>query len=145
LFLKLKINFFKTKKKKSSLTRHARQVTNLNHLGYNGLNVHHTTKMHANSHVQFDTCIVSYTCQIVRHVHFDKRDTRVKCACDELHNLTRVWNTRVKFDTCIPIVVSNCLDTCILIHVSKQFDTCILIHMAKCFFLKKKFQIQFFI
>jgi hypothetical protein len=46
--------------------------------------------MHANSHVQFDTCTVSYTCQTVRHVHFDTRDTRVKCACHELHNLTRV-------------------------------------------------------
>jgi len=46
--------------------------------------------MHANSHVQFDTCTVSYTCQTVRHVHFDTRDTRVNCACHELHNLTRV-------------------------------------------------------
>jgi hypothetical protein len=49
-----------------------------------------TTKMHANSHVQFDTCTVSYTCQTVRHVQIDTRITRVKRACDELHNLTRV-------------------------------------------------------
>jgi hypothetical protein len=104
-----------------------------------------TTKMHENSHLQIDT-----------------RNTRVKHACDELHNLTRVlkytcqvchvyWNTRVKLDTCILIFNTRIktiwheywntrvkFDTCILILVSNCFDTCITIHVAKCFFKKKK-------
>jgi hypothetical protein len=49
-----------------------------------------TTKIVANSHVQFDTCTVSYTCQTFRHVHFDTRITRVKPESHKLHNLTRV-------------------------------------------------------
>jgi len=49
-----------------------------------------TTKIVANSHVQFDTCTVSYTCQTFRHVHFDTRITRVKAESHKLHNLTRV-------------------------------------------------------
>jgi hypothetical protein len=38
-----------------------------------------TTKITSNCHVQFDTCTVLYTCQTVWHVHFDTRETRVRC------------------------------------------------------------------
>jgi hypothetical protein len=74
-----------------------------------------TTKITANRDVQFDTCTVSYTCQTVRHVHFDTRITRGECASHKLHNLTRVFQyacqtvlTRVLEYTCqIGHVYSN--------------------------------------